>query len=80
MRTPFSEADDRAMVSFYTQCERLMSKGTVDGYSITRKADSATLEIFMGGAVLTGTGPTIAEALTDIGKALVDAFPSGEPS
>lgn len=77
---PFSEADDRAVQSFLSQCERLMAKGTVDGWAITRKPDRVTLEMYIGGAVLTGQGPTLAEALVDIGKALIQKFPaSGGP-
>lgn len=76
MTIPFTKADDSAMTSFYTQCERLMSAGHVEGYCITRNADSATLEIHVGGAVFSGTGPTIAAALIDIGKVFVQKFPS----
>lgn len=76
---PLSEANDKAVASFYTQCERLMAKGTIDGYSLSRKPDSATLEMHMGGAVITGTGSTVADALKDIGGALVQKFGGPTP-
>lgn len=77
MRQAFSERDRKALVSFVVQCERLILKNIVDGWSITRKADSATVEMRVGGALLTGQGPTLTEALIAIGETLVDRFSDG---